>query len=97
RPRRAADKPHREIALFVSSLGTPEWWTQTVTVGYERIKGLRENGQRRDGGHEASKTRTFNVPVKTLFDAFANARKRKRWLESKFTIRSAALLKRMGV
>jgi hypothetical protein len=42
-----------------------------VTVGYERIKGLREKGQRRDGGYEASKSRTFNVPVKTLFDAFA--------------------------
>jgi hypothetical protein len=94
---RAAEKPHREIALFVSSLGTPDWWTQTVTVGYERIKGLREKGQRRDGGYEVSKSRTFNVPVKTLFDAFANARKRKRWLESTFTIRSTALLKRMRV
>ena len=93
----AADKPHREIALFVSSLGTPSWWTQTVTVGYERIKGLREKGQRRDGGYEASKSRTFNVPVKTVFDAFANARKRKRWLEPTFTVRSAALLKRMRV
>jgi uncharacterized protein YndB with AHSA1/START domain len=37
------------------------------------------------------------VPVKTLFDAFANARKRKRWLEPTFTVRSAALLKRMRV
>src|SRR5262245_3436307 len=33
---RAAEKPHREIARFVASLGTPAWWTQTVTVGYER-------------------------------------------------------------
>jgi len=94
---RAAEKPHREIALFVSSLGTPDWWTQTVTVGYERIKGLRDKGQRRDGGYEASKSRTFTVPVKRLFEAFANARKRKRWLEPTFTIRSAAPLKRMRV
>src|SRR5262245_49221569 len=54
---RAAEKPHREIARFVASLGTPDWWTQTVTVGYERIKGLREKGQRSDGGYEASKSR----------------------------------------
>src|SRR5262245_39855951 len=94
---RAAAKPHREIARCVSSLGTPEWWTQTVTVGYERIKGLREIGQRRDGGYEASKSRTYNVPIEKLFDAFANARTRKRWLEPSFTIRSAAHLKRMRV
>ena len=94
---RASDKPHREIARFVASLGTPEWWTQTVTVGYERIKGLREIGQRRDGGYEANKSRTYHVPIGTLFDAFANTRTRKRWLEPSFTIRSAAHLKRMRI
>ena len=35
---RAMEMPHREIARFVSSLGTPSWWTQMVTVGYERIR-----------------------------------------------------------
>src|SRR4051812_42123691 len=34
---RAAEKPHRAIASYVSSLGTPSWWSQMVTVGYERI------------------------------------------------------------
>jgi hypothetical protein len=57
------------------------WWTQTVTVGYERIKGLRARGQRRDGSYEASKSRTFNVPVTMLFDAWADASVRKRWLD----------------
>ena len=56
------------------------WWTQTVTVGYERIKGLRARGQRRDGTYEASKSRTFNVPVETLFDVWADTAKRKKWL-----------------
>ena len=55
----AAEKSHGEIASFVSSLGTPAWWSQMVTVGYERIRGLRTKGQRRDGGYEASKSRTF--------------------------------------
>src|SRR6202007_3474035 len=44
--------------------------SQMVTVGYERIRGLREKGQRRGGGYEAGKSRTFNVPVKRLYDAF---------------------------
>lgn len=92
---RALEKPHREIAAFVSSLGTPDWWSQTVTVGYERIRGLRDKGQRRDGAYEASKSRTFNVPIEKLFNAFANERTRRRWLGATITVRSAAPLKRM--
>jgi hypothetical protein len=41
---RAAEKPHRQIAAYFASLGTPRWWSQMVTVGYERIRGLREKG-----------------------------------------------------
>jgi hypothetical protein len=85
----AAEKPHRDIARYVSSLGLSSWWSQTVTVGYERIRGLRERGQRRGGGYEANKSRTFPVPVEELFDAFANARKRRRWLPVKVAVRSA--------
>ena len=86
---RASEKTHREIAEYVSSLGTPDWWSQTVTVGYERIRGLRDRGQRRGGGYEATKSRTFNVPVERLFDAFANVRIRRRWLVPKVTVRHA--------
>jgi len=72
---------HREIAELVSDkYKVPSWWTQTVTVGYERIKGLRARGQRRDGTYEATKSRTFNVPIETLFDAWATASTRKKWL-----------------
>lgn len=35
---KAAAKNHREIAQYVSSIGTPDWWSQMVTVGYERIR-----------------------------------------------------------
>ena len=45
----------------------PGWWAQTVTVGYERIKGLRAVGQRRDGTFEANKSRTFAVPLARLY------------------------------
>ena len=81
---RAADLAHPDIARLVSEkYGVRPWWTQAVTVGYERIKGLRARGQRRDGTYEASKSRTFDVPVATLFDAWADAATRRRWLEAK--------------
>jgi len=77
----AADMPHRDIAaLLHGKHGVPDWWAQTVTVGYERIKGLRDRGQRRGGGYEAGKSRTFGVPVKALYDAWANEAARRTWL-----------------
>jgi hypothetical protein len=90
---------HRDIAKLVSEkYKVPSWWTQTVTVGYERIKGLRARGQRRDGTFEASKSRTFNVPVQTLYDAWADARTRKRWLDgAEIKIRTATSPKSMRI
>jgi len=91
--RHGADQmPHRDIAALVNTeYEIDGWWSQTVTVGYERIKGLRARGQRRDGMYEASKSRTFNVPVTTLFEAWANARIRARWLTgSSVRVRTAA-------
>jgi hypothetical protein len=77
----AASMSHRDIAKLVSTkYKVDSWWTQTVAVGYERIKGLRARGQQRDGTFRASKSRTFNVPVSTLFDAWMDAGVRKRWL-----------------
>ncbi len=87
------EKPHSEIVAIVSSLGTPNWWSQMVTVGYERIRGLRAMGQRRGGSYEANKSRTFAVPIETLFEAFTNARKRGRWLDVKMKIRTAKVNK----
>jgi hypothetical protein len=73
--------PHRKIAEYVQQkFGIADWWAQTVTVGYERIRGLREIGQRRGGAYEATKSRTFAVAVEDLFDAFAQGGRRARWL-----------------
>ena len=83
--------PHRQIAEYVhTKFKVQAWWTQTVTVGYERIRGLRAIGQRRGGSYEATKSRTFPVPVSRLFEAFAEARPRARWLPGvKLTVRKA--------
>jgi hypothetical protein len=88
---------HRDIAMLVSEkYKVPDWWTQTVTVGYERIKGLRARGQRRDGTYEASKSRTFDVPVTKLFDAWKDAKVRKRWLDdASVKVRTATAPKSM--
>jgi hypothetical protein len=62
--------PHRRIARYVhETYKVPGWWSQTVTVGYERIKGLRAVGQRRDGTFEATKSKTFAVPLPRLYRA----------------------------
>ena len=78
----AAAMPHRDIAAMVhKKYEVGDWWAQSVTVGYERIKGLRERGQRRNGTYEASKSRTYTVSVKTLFEAWADDTARRRWLD----------------
>jgi hypothetical protein len=78
----AATMRHRDVAALVhEKYHVGDWWSQMVTVGYERLKGLRDRGQRLDGAYEASKSRTFNVPVKTLFSAWADAATRRRWLD----------------
>jgi uncharacterized protein YndB with AHSA1/START domain len=87
----AAKLTHREIAQLIrEKYDTPSWWTQTVAVGYERIKGLRARGQSREGTFAAAKSRTFAVPVETLFNAWHDARIRGQWLpEDGVRIRTA--------
>jgi len=89
--------PHSDIAKLVSdTYNVRPWWTQAVTVGYERIKGLRALGQRRNGTFEASKSRTFNTPVATLFEAWSDPALRRRWLdEAGVKIRTATAPKSM--
>jgi uncharacterized protein YndB with AHSA1/START domain len=76
----AAAMPHRDIARHVHQMTGLDWWSQTVTVGYERIRGLREKGQRRGGSYEVSKSKTLPVPLATLYQAWSTPRARSRWL-----------------
>jgi hypothetical protein len=75
----AAELGHTAIARLVhEEHGVPGWWSQTVTVGYERIRGLRERGQRRDGTYDASKSKVYPVPLAQLWTAFVRC---ERWLD----------------
>ena len=86
----AAGMTHREIARLVHQrYQVPDWWAQTVTVGYERIRRLREIGQRRDGSYEATKSRTVAAPIGRLYRAFTNAPTRRGWLPDAVVIRTA--------
>jgi len=91
--------PHRRIAEYVhEKYKVPGWWSQTVTVGYERIKGLRAIGQRRDGGFEATKSKTFAVSLSRLYRAWSDAGTRARWLPGvDLTIRTATRHKSMRI
>lgn len=84
-------QPHRDIARHVlESYHVTSWWSQTITVGYERIRGLRDVGQRRGGTYEAGKSRTYPVPVARLYRAFADVRNRRRWLDEADDLRVRA-------
>jgi len=74
---------------------TPSWWTQMVAVGYERIRGLRSQGQQRSGDWSITKSKTVGVPLAKLYAAF-NARGREKWMPGvKLTVRGATPNKTM--
>ena len=77
----ATSRSHTEMARWlVEEHGVPGWWAQSVTVGYERARGLRQPGQRADGGWTVNATKTVAVPVRQLFGAFEDEAVRDRWL-----------------
>lgn len=74
---------HGEMTAYLSrEHGVPGWWTQSVTVGYERARGMRAVHQRLDGFFEVSVSKTVPVSVTRLYDSFTKPRKRARWLEA---------------
>ena len=64
-PRRADG--HTAIAKHVrDDLGAGDWWSQGVTVGYERITGLRLPHQMPDGTFTANKSATVAIDADEL-------------------------------
>lgn len=58
---------HTAIAAYIrEGHGVDGWWAQTVTVGYERITGLRLRYQQPDGTFSAGKSRTVIVDASSL-------------------------------
>jgi hypothetical protein len=87
----AKDKKHGEITRWLAEEHKVDgWWTQSVAVAYEQARGMRAPGQRADGTYSVSASKTVNVPVEELFEAFTNKKKREHWLgEFEFNVRTS--------
>jgi hypothetical protein len=93
----AATSSHKDIAIKVHDLGAGDWWSQMVAVGYEKLRGVRVVGQDCDGNWRTSGSKTFEVPVATLFKAFADPRTRARWLGEKIVVRKMTAPKSLRI
>ena len=72
---------HTEIARYVSSeLGLDGWWSQSVTVGYERARGMRAVNQR-PGWFEVSVSKTLDLSPMEAWRAFVEPKRRASWLD----------------
>lgn len=94
----AASLPHKQIAILLSEkYGVGDWWSQTVTVGYERARGLRAKHETARG-FVANRSKTLPVPLEALFAAWHDPRLRRKWMsENGFVIRKATPCKSMRV
>ena len=82
------DHTHTEIARHVhDELGVGDWWSQTVTVGYERARGMRALHQRPEG-FEVSISKTVAMPALEAWRAFAEPSRRARWLDTALRMRT---------
>ena len=72
---------HTETAAWlVQEQGVSGWWSQSITVGYERARGLRQVHQRPDGFY-VGVSKTFDLDVARLWAAFTDEEVRATWLE----------------
>lgn len=77
----AREKSHTEIARYLATEhGVDDWWAQGVTVGYERLIGRREVGQRNDGSYSASVSKTIDAAQDVVFAWVADEQKRAEWI-----------------
>jgi hypothetical protein len=76
----ARERKHGEtVAFLMEEHDVPGWWAQSITVWYERARGMRLKHQQADG-FTIYASKTIAVPVDVVFDAFVEPRSRRRWL-----------------
>ena len=77
----AKQMSHQEVANHLYTVEKIDgWWSQMVTVGYERERGKRVKHQSA-AGFQVSATRTLPVALDRLFKSFSDARSRSRWFK----------------
>lgn len=77
----ATTHSHIEIARYLADeLAVPMWWTQSITVEYERARGMRVKYQRPDGVFAVSSSKTVAAPVWEVYAAVVDDNRRAAWL-----------------
>jgi hypothetical protein len=83
--KKAGNMSHAEIFELVSSIPRlhplGSWNQNLLSTSYEWSRGLKKRGERKDG-IEISTSKTINVPVGLLYQAWVHAPSRKKWLGS---------------
>jgi hypothetical protein len=76
----ARQRTHGETAAFLAEEHeVPGWWAQSITVWYQRARGMRLKHQQADG-FTIYASKTIAVPLDVVFDAFVEPRSRRKWL-----------------
>lgn len=93
----AAKLTHKEIAaLLQEKHGVSGWWAQSVTVGYEQARGLRQKHEQADG-FQISASRTIAAPIGRAFKACSDPKLRSSWLDAALTVRKETKDKSMRI
>jgi hypothetical protein len=72
------------------------WYSQGITVAYERARGLRVVNQRTGGSYEVSASKVMPVDVAAAVAALVNARRRRQWTDPLDAALRAALSAALG-
>ena len=85
----AAKMAHRDIAATLHEhFGVPGWWAQTVTVEYERARGMRDVHQT-TRGYEVSVSRTIEAAPDGVWAAMTQPPLVARWINCPFRDRGS--------
>jgi hypothetical protein len=77
----AVEKGHAAAARHLNDdHKVPGWYSQGITVAYERARGVRALNQRCDGEYEVSVSKVIPAGTARAIKAFTDARLRKRWI-----------------
>jgi len=69
----AQEKGHKLTAKFLAEeWKVSPWWSQTITVRYEQMRGKRRLGQRSDGKFAVSVTRSIKTTNEKAWDALVD-------------------------
>ena len=77
----AVEKGHTAAARHLyDGHKVPGWYSQGITVAYERARGVRAVNQRCDGEYEVSVSKVVTATMAGAIKAFTDTRRRTRWL-----------------